>query len=122
MKEYRFTLSRDGNPLGEIRWTPGTEVQYGDTAAIEAFNAALTAAIAARHNGYPMPQTVYVDSPVLHILSLILVLQFGGFDIPGAFADDTPEARLQKQRASQASWKETLKRAPPELRGVIICY
>ena len=93
---FQFNLTRNGKEYGTIRWTAGNDAITGDHDAVAALEEAIEKAIAARHSGYPMPGTITIEQRPQSVCEMILILEFGGFDMPECFVNMTSAADLKR--------------------------
>ena len=122
MSTYKFILTADKKPVGNIEWYCGGDDGggnlSGDTQAVKLLEqAALRGAAEGWEGKYPPPTRVWVAEPLNYIWEMITVLEHAGFDVPSVLVPFTAQAMADQMAADMAA-EIAESDAPDEVRAM----
>ncbi|WP_304333715.1 hypothetical protein [Conchiformibius steedae] len=101
MEQYSFLLAKNGKAIGRVRWFVDIDQHgygrlEGDEPALVDLNQTIRMAVAEKWSAYLPPSSETVTDPLNSFYEMMIVLEYGGYDIPDEFYPYTPKGSAER--------------------------
>lgn len=101
MERYDFALSHQGKMLGRVIWSFDADGDRhgrleGEAAVVRHLEQTIAQAVQENWEAYPQPDTETVTDPLNSFYEMMIVLEYGGYDIPDEFYPYTPKGSAER--------------------------